>query len=230
MKILSIDTSSSKFSIAIGEDRGVVDIFDSNSVNQHSTELVPRISELLKKNSWNITEIDLFCVGVGPGSFTGLRVGVATMRGFAFALGKRIAGIPSVDAVAWPIADYKTPVCVMVDAKRENVYARFYNYESGESFLKPKSEVSLYKIDELMGMIKPPIAFVGDGLVNYRFKLLDKFGSSIKIADPQFWYPRSENLIKVFLDKVKNKQPYLDDVMALEPYYIYPKDCQIRKK
>lgn len=230
MKILSIDTSSSKFSIAIAKYKKIVDTFESDSINQHSTELVPRISDLLKKNSLKITDIDIFCVGIGPGSFTGLRVGAATMKGFAFALQKKIAGINSIDAIAFSVLNYKIPVCAIIDAKRENVYARFYNYESETDILKPEGEVLLYKIDELMNVIKTPIVLTGDGLAHYSSKLTDKFGSSIKISEQEYWYPKSENLIKVLLGKIENNLPYADDVMALEPLYIYPKDCQVRRE
>ncbi len=123
MKILAIDTSSKFLNIALGEDNFIIAEESHLLDRQHSALLVPKVKELLEKCNSNISDIDAFVIGLGPGSFTGLRIGVSSIKGFGIATKKPCVGVASIDALAMNAAVEKATVVPVVDAKGEQVYS-----------------------------------------------------------------------------------------------------------
>ena len=165
MRILSIDTSSATASVAIVEEGKLIEEKFSEDQKTHSEKIVPLVDELLKTTNLTLNDIDEFCVCTGPGSFTGIRIGVALVKGMAQALNKKVVGVSSLLGL---INSSKSEnVCAIIDALHENVYAQYIidgNY----------SEPDCINIYDLIKQLKnKKITFVGNGILKYR-DLLEK--------------------------------------------------------
>jgi tRNA threonylcarbamoyladenosine biosynthesis protein TsaB len=224
LKILGIDTSSKFLSIALAEDSDIIKEESFLLDRTHSSELVPKIKELLKKSRVAIKKIDGFVIGLGPGSFTGLRIGVSAVKGFGIASGKPCVGIASIDAIACNAMDEDAIIVPVIDAKRNQVYSAIYRKEG--SLVIKESEYLLLPIEKLMKNIKGEAVFLGDGLSLYRDKIKSLNREAIFLEE-KCWYPAAGNLIKLGLSKIgKAKKPNL---AKLVPLYLYPEDCQVKK-
>lgn len=165
MKILSIDTSSSICSIAILENKNVIKQMHNYSEKEHSETLMPMIDELFKSTNLSLDDINLIACSVGPGSFTGIRIGIATVKAFADAKNIPVVGVNSLEALAFLgiIEKGEGEYVSILDAKNDNVYFAIYKMK-GEQF-------SIYKNPEAMPIsqaityidnLKMPIYFLGD--------------------------------------------------------------------
>ncbi|MBU1147488.1 MAG: tRNA (adenosine(37)-N6)-threonylcarbamoyltransferase complex dimerization subunit type 1 TsaB [Candidatus Omnitrophica bacterium] len=231
MKILAIDTSSKMLSIALGDGKDIIKEENYLLDRRHSSLLIPKIKEMLEGSSLSINKIDAFVVGLGPGSFTGLRIGVSAVKGLGLALKKPCIGIASIDALAMnTMGNFvscpngqltKLPMVVpIIDAKRENVYSAIYEKKNGR--IIRKTDYLLIKVDKLLKKVKKDAIFLGDGVSIYK----DKIGRGIFLQE-KYWYPKAGNLIKLALPKIKRTKKC--DLARLEPIYLYPKDCQVKK-
>lgn len=223
--LLSADTSSSRFSIALLKGYRLIDGFESKPFNRHSSDLLPEIEKLLSKNSYLLKDMDAFCVGLGPGSFTGLRVGLTITRGMALALNKPIVGIPSIDGLAYNLFGQKGKLCPIIDAKQNKVYVRIYS--GGKKGPRPKSKILLLGIKELLSRVKEPTTFLGDGIRLYRNDILQELGKKARFAPESLWSPKAAITGRLGLERLKAGRK--DDPFSLSPLYIYPKECQVRK-
>ncbi len=223
--ILSADTSSLKFSIALLKGAELTEQFTSLTPGRQSSDMLLEIDRLLSKNALNIEDIDLFCVGLGPGSFTGLRIGLTTMRAMALALKKPIIGVPSIDALAHAVACNESDICVIIDAKQAKVYARFY--KQSKDTIKPVSKILLLPIDKLLARVKAPVLFTGDAIALYKEAILKANIPGVNFTSEETW--SSEAAVIGILSFSKWKKRYKDNVFTLSPLYIYPKECSISK-
>lgn len=223
MKILGIDTSSSNLSIALSDDKTII-LSESQFVERrHSSVLVPKIQAMLQKAGIAINRIDGFIVGLGPGSFTGLRIGVSTVKGFGLALGKPCVGIASIDAIAMNNTLACDMVIPIIDAKRGQVYACIYKRE-GNKFIR-LTQFLLLPVDELLKKVKGRPVFLGDGLKLYRGSI-ERFNKSAIFLGEDCWYPKAEHLIMLGFDNIKRHKN--TSMEKLKPLYLYPKDCQVK--
>jgi tRNA threonylcarbamoyladenosine biosynthesis protein TsaB len=188
---------------------------------------VPKIAELLKKSSVHVNKIDVFIIGIGPGSFTGLRIGVSAVKGFGIATGKPCIGVASMDSIACNAAgdEYKNKDIVpIIDAKRGQVYSAIYRIKNG--LPKRLSDYMLLPIDKLMAKIKTQAVFLGDAAPLYKDNILRSDQEAIFLSE-ECWYPAAGNLIRLGFSKIKKtKNMNLD---KLTPLYLYPEDCQVKK-
>ena len=189
--------------------------------------IIPLIEKALKKAKLSLRDINYFACGLGPGSFTGLRVGLAVIKGFAFSLNKPVVGIISLDCLAGSQSDFSGYVCPVVDARRSLVYSAIYRAKNGA--LKRKSRYLLVSPNELLAKFnnQDEVVFLGDGLSLYRDDIKKKLGLRAHFADDNFWYPDPRNLLRLAREKIKSKETA--DLDKLVPFYMYPKECQINK-
>lgn len=129
MKILAIDTSGMTASVAIVEDDVVIAEYNVNFKKTHSQTLLPMLEEMSKMTDFDKSSIDAIAVAAGPGSFTGLRIGAASVKGLSRALNKPIVAIPTVDGLAYNLYGSSSIVCPIMDARREQTYAGIYKFE-----------------------------------------------------------------------------------------------------
>jgi len=226
MKILAIDTSTKYLSLAVADDEKVLVSFHRDSAQRHATLIIAQIDKLLKKRRLRLKDIDCFAVSKGPGSFTGLRIGAATIKGLALATKNPIVGVPTLDVMAYNIKSGQSLIAPIVDAKRGNVYASLYSLNDGK--LSRRLKYSVLPISEFLNHIKGETIFLGDGIVPYRHLIVDKLKRKAKFAEEKDWYPKATIVAKLGLELFKKGK--LENTDKFTPLYLYPRDIQCRRR
>ncbi|HSV43461.1 MAG TPA: tRNA (adenosine(37)-N6)-threonylcarbamoyltransferase complex dimerization subunit type 1 TsaB, partial [Candidatus Bathyarchaeia archaeon] len=231
MKLLSLDTSTKHFSLAITDGEKPLASRTMTNDRVLSSKIIPALEQLFVKASLKPEAIDGVAVGLGPGSFTSLRVGVSTAKALAYALNKPIVGIPSLDAAAMNVAKGKADqVCTFFDARRGLVYASVYQcLEQGLGLI---SDYLLTEPAKVFKLLKGTVAFVGDAIPLYRDVIMDKAKMKTARFTPVFldekqWYPSAKNLAA--LARLRFAAKDIDRCDTLVPLYLYLEDCQVRK-
>lgn len=168
MKILSIDTASPICSVGILEDNKLIEDINTNNGLTHSEKLMPMIKQLLEETNLTLKDIDLLVCDKGPGSFTGIRIGVATIKAFADSLNIPSVGISSLDVLAYNVKK-DGYICSLIDAKNSNVYFALYKLGNSKyTLLENYLADSLENIFEILKKYDNKITFVGDGSISYK--------------------------------------------------------------
>ena len=131
MRILAIGTSSKNCTIAISEDKNLIKEININTGLTHSETLLPNIEMILKETNLTLNDLDAYAVSIGPGSFTGIRIGVATIKGLCLGVDKPVIAVPSLLALAYNQKDFNGYIVSCIDANNDNVYAGIYKNEGG---------------------------------------------------------------------------------------------------
>jgi tRNA threonylcarbamoyladenosine biosynthesis protein TsaB len=229
MNILAIDTSTKYFSLAVLKGGKICAKQDVVLDKVLSDSIIPAIDGILKKAKVSFQAIDGFAVGLGPGSFTSLRVGLSTIKGFCLATPKKVVGISSLDLIAQNIKmTVEKDICVITDAKRNMVYSAIFRLE--KKGIKRLGSYHLMEVKDLLPYIKKDTIFVGDGIALYR-DIIEKYfvstKNSIIFAQESFWLPKAEKLAMLSLNYFKRKKTH--DINKLVPLYLYPEDCQVTR-
>ena len=231
MRILAIDTSSKVLGVAILDEAGGEFEFNYSFELRHASHLIPTIKNVLGFAQLDLGDIDAYCVSIGPGSFTGLRIGVATVKALAAVDKKKVVAVPSLDVLACNIYDAKKTICVLVDAKKEKLYSAFYAYKSEK--LRRVSKDLLIGYDDLLekiGKYKNGVLLIGDGIEKLRTQNPGPRTQKEKMrfVAKEFWHPRAINVARIGLGMLKEER-FVKDVDALVPEYMFPRDVQCKK-
>ncbi|MCX5698011.1 MAG: tRNA (adenosine(37)-N6)-threonylcarbamoyltransferase complex dimerization subunit type 1 TsaB [Candidatus Omnitrophica bacterium] len=226
MKILGIDTTSKFLCLAL-YDNGKAYTCDLELGRRHSALLVPIIKSSIDALGWDIGDIDYFACGTGPGSFTGVRIGLAVIKGLAFGSKKPVIGIPSLDIMALNAAFIKTDKTIIpvIDAKRNLIYCGFYKIKDGS--LRKIKPYMLLSPEDLLKKIKPQDVLFGDALIAHS-EILTKRGKTANFLDKDHWSLQARNIIPLALERIRKKS--FGDTFSVKPVYLYPKECQIKQK
>ncbi|MBQ7541119.1 MAG: tRNA (adenosine(37)-N6)-threonylcarbamoyltransferase complex dimerization subunit type 1 TsaB [Clostridia bacterium] len=164
MKILAIDSSAAAASAALAEDGKLLGEFFLNVGLTHSCTLQPMVESLLRYAGVPIRDVDLFAVTNGPGSFTGVRIGVSAVKGMAQPLGKPCVGVSTLEAMAFNVRDTDSLICCTMDARRSQVYTALFEQRAGRIVrLTPDDAVSLAELGERLRQAGRQTVLVGDG-------------------------------------------------------------------
>lgn len=168
MKILAIDTASEVCSVAILEDKNVIKEISNEDANTHSVKLMPQIEQILKETNLTLNDIDLFACDKGPGSFTGIRIGISTIKAFCDIKGTPSIGITSLMALAYN-TDFDGYICSLIDAKNNNVYYGLFD-NSTKKHIKVNNYIAenISFVTEILKICNKPIFFVGNGSIVYK--------------------------------------------------------------
>lgn len=182
MKVLGIDTSSDVASVAVINDDRLIAEYTLNFKKTHSERLMPMIDEMLASCQHSLDDIDVFAVSVGPGSFTGLRIGIATAKGLAHACNKPIVPVCSLSAMAYNLPMCEHLIVPIMDARRQQVYTATYIWdEDGFKEIEEPRAVSIEECIEDCGNFVD-VVFVGDGVPVFRDYIISKMGNKAKFA------------------------------------------------
>lgn len=202
MKILAIDTSSVNCSVAILEDKNLIIEKNSNDEKTHSQKLLPLIDLTLSESNISLNEINLISCCIGPGSFTGIRIGVSTVKAFADATNIPIIGITSLESLAYNINNTGLIVS-LIDAKNDNVYFSLHEHDKNGKY----NLVLDYSADTIENILKKleqfsnkTLIFVGDGSVIHKEIINSKFNNIIFSAEKENMQ-NSFSLGKIGFDK-----------------------------
>jgi len=208
MNILAVDTSSVYLSLAVMKNGKIVSRLHKKAAMAHSSILVPSIDKVLKAARLNIKDIDVFAISVGPGSFTGLRIGVTTVKGLAYSLDKKITAIPTLDVIARNAKKFQGIICPILDARKGKVYSCLYRSDG-----KYVKKISPYLL-MTMGELKAKLA-----KYDKIYYLGDMIGS-------KNWFPKAEIVAELALEEIKRK--HFVSPEGLEPMYLYSRECDIK--
>lgn len=195
-----------------------------NVKSSHSEKLMTAIESALRQAGIGIDEIDVFCAATGPGSFTGLRIGLSTVKGFSFATGKPVVAVPTLEALAWNFPYSSHPVCAMFDARKSEVYTAVFKWDC-HGFLKTMDEVSVNPVD-IVKSLEGPIIYAGEGAVLYRDTIIAIAGKNALFAAPQHMSPSPANLAWLGLKKALNGD--FSEPLGLVPLYIRRCEAEVR--
>jgi tRNA threonylcarbamoyladenosine biosynthesis protein TsaB len=219
MRILAIDSSSSAASCAVlNENKLEAEIY-SNHKLQHSVILFPMIERILTMAEITIDDIDAVAVSRGPGSFTGLRIGVSAAKGIAQGGNKKFIAISGLDAIAFQQTGFEGIICPMMDALRDNIYTALYKWEKGD--LKRIYEYDALHIDELLQKLQEMgerVMFCGDAVDIHRSKLLEFEGLDVQIASRSLTMPRASSIAELALKNLNNGIE--DSIYTFSPIYL----------
>ena len=223
MKVLGIDTSSKNLSVAIVENNKLLAEFNGKVHLRHSQDLIPTIKSLLKTSGFKLEDLDGFALSIGPGSFTGLRIGVSTVKGLSLALPKPIAAVPTLDVIAGNFSADAPNICAVVDAKKNKIYACIYARESGT--IKRKSDYLLVTPEELLKNLHNTVVFLGDGIACYRERIVNQVPTA-RFTEEKLWFPKASVVASLGLEKLSKGETVSGD--ELVPMYLYSRECSIR--
>ena len=223
MKILAIDTATTSCSVAIINAGTLCAEITMRKAQTHSKHLMTAIDSTLEMANFSVNELDGFAVTIGPGSFTGLRIGISTIKGLALAVGKPVVGISTLETLAWQCADHAYLICPLLDARKAEVYAAAYRYR--ENRLIMQTDACVAKPEEFVRRIKESCIFVGSGARLYRREIESLLGDSAHFV------PQGQNIIRAssvaFLSQSRFRANDTDGIADLSPYYIRKSDAEL---
>ncbi len=164
MKILALDSSAIVASVAVCEDEKILAQYTLNNGNTHSETLLPMIESVMRSLELTVDDIDLFAVSAGPGSFTGVRIGAATLKGLAFASDKPCSEVSTLEAIAHNLRFHKGLICPVMNARRAQVYTALFRSDGKKlERLMPDSALAISELDKILSEYGEEICFCGDG-------------------------------------------------------------------
>ena len=225
MKILAVDTAEQSCSIALVEDG--VPVCESFLINRttHSRTLMDTIARMVEKEAAiTINDIDGFIAACGPGSFTGLRIGISVIKGLAFALSKPLAGVSSLDGIAFQFTFSSIPVCVLMDAKRSEVYFAMYHFSNG-SLIK-KSEERVLSPEEAISIaaVNSKCLFAGSGAMAFRSLIQKVMEDKALFAPPFQNFIKASALANIVFEDISRLSLSPDGII---PVYLRRSDAEI---
>lgn len=175
MKILAFDSSGLVASVAILEEEQLIAEYTLNYKKTHSQTLLPILDEIVKMTELDLNEIDAIAVAAGPGSFTGLRIGSATVKGLGLALNKPIVSVPTLEGIAYNLYGTDALICPMMDARRKQVYTGLYEF-NGKKFqiIADQTACPVEEILDRCNEFGRKVIFLGDGVPVYQDMIKDK--------------------------------------------------------
>ena len=223
MYILGIETATRTGGVAIVSEDGVLAEYTLNIEVTHSERLMSTVDRVLKDTGLLISNIDGFGVSIGPGSFTGLRIGLSTVKGLAFTTGKPVAAVPTLKALAWNTPHSRYPVCPLLDAKKKEVYAALYRYD-GRELVQDLPEMVL-PLAELADRVAGEVLFSGEGARLFAGDIERLFAGRAHLAPLSATVPSAASVAEIALDMIRaGRHTGPDD---LSPMYIRRPEAEL---
>jgi tRNA threonylcarbamoyladenosine biosynthesis protein TsaB len=214
---LALDTSSPSISAALLRGDEVAAEAHADASRHHAETIISIVDGVLRSSLLTIREVDLFAVTTGPGAFTGLRVGISTVKGFAYALGKPVVGVSALNALAHNAADSPATVCAMIDAKHSLVYTALYRTCEGSGVVGIGGE-SAVKPAEFLSTLTGEVVFVGDGARFYELLIRGALSGRARLVPVEYDRIKAGTVGLIGLKKF-----HVGDIvnaMAMTPWYI----------
>ena len=227
MNILAFDTVSSSFSIALKSDDSIIEISKEN-IKNHNSELIPILDDFLKENKLSLNNIDCIVLGIGPGSFTSIRIAFATIKSICYAKNIKIIGVSSLESLYQNIKSFDGLKLALIEARKGNVYANIYK---DDKKIKENLDLTYNEIIDLIDSISNKneiITLCGDGFSKNKEFFLESL-KNYKIND----LDNSFNIIKasnsILLSESRFKAGDFDDIFSLAPLYLRKSEAENKK-
>lgn len=222
MRILGIDTSTKYAGVAVIENGSLIAQSIMEFKAAHSEKLLPEIAHILEVMKTPIETIDYYSVTVGPGSFTGLRVAVSTLKGLSFVTQKKVIPVSTLEVIAWGVPYCKCQICPVLDARKKEVFAALFRWNDNE--IQRIKEDSVMNVEALAEWIKEETLFIGSGAELYKEKLIEKFGSKALFLSSIHSVPNPA-VVAFIASKRINEAIHARD---LKPVYLRKSEAEIK--
>ena len=222
---LGIETSSLVSSVALMDEHNLIGELTIQAGLTHSEQLVPHIDMLLRASQVERNELKGIVVSIGPGSFTGLRIGMGTAKAMAYALQTPLYGVMTMDSLARNVSYTDRTICTVIDAQKKHVYAGIYQYEGNE--LVCKEEPFVIPASDLLDRFRAnedKVLFLGDGIIRIE-KLLEDGDTNLTILDISQRIPKASSLLLAGRKLIDGNE--VSDPMDMVPYYIRRSEAEV---
>ncbi|EPR07693.1 tRNA (adenosine(37)-N6)-threonylcarbamoyltransferase complex dimerization subunit type 1 TsaB [Ruminiclostridium papyrosolvens] len=185
MRILAVDTSTNVASAAILEDDVIIGEYNCNRGKTHSQRLMPMVQHLMETVGLTVSDMDAFSASIGPGSFTGLRIGVTTVKAMAFAAEKPVISVHTLDALAYNIPFAENLICPMIDARNNQVFTAIYRFIGNKlERLTDYMGIPVTELADILRNMEGDTVFLGDACNMHMEYFVSELGNRVKIAPP----------------------------------------------
>lgn len=223
MYILGIETSTKTGSVAIISDQAVVAQYSLNIEVTHSERLMATVDRVLRDTGLTMNQMEGYAVAIGPGSFTGLRIGLATVKGLALATNRPVAAVPTLLGLARNLPYADAPVCPLLDARKKEVYAAVYAFRGNNlEQLMPESAVP---IASLADAIAGSVIFSGEASLLYRSEIEQQFGERARFAPFAASLPSAASVAEAGLALIRSGRHADPD--NLTPLYVRRPEAEV---
>ena len=221
MKILALESSAVAASAALCEDETLLGEYTLQNGNTHSETLLPLAEALLRSFSLSADDVDLFAVSAGPGSFTGVRIGCATLKGLAFGTNKPCLGVSTLEALAQNLIGQDGLICPVMNARRGQVYTALFSCkDQALTRLLPDSAMAITELDELLSQYEEPVMLVGDG-----YEITEAAMKHPIRPTPHRLRPQSAYSVAQVAKRMYDSGVRTDDI-SLVPVYLRPSQAE----
>ncbi|MEE8328945.1 MAG: tRNA (adenosine(37)-N6)-threonylcarbamoyltransferase complex dimerization subunit type 1 TsaB [Thermodesulfovibrionia bacterium] len=227
MKVLALETATTAGSIAIvSANEGLIGEVKINVKIAHAERLMKSIDWVLNASSTSINKIDAFAISIGPGSFTGLRIGLSTAKGYSYATSKPLVPVPTLDAFARMLPFCSHLICPMLDARKNEVYTGLYRWEQGicRKIIPETAAIP----QDFLKEIKEPTVFMGEGAKIYKKIIMDTLRNNASFAPASNMSPSASSVAEIAIEKLK--EGISSDPVSLTPLYIRKSEAEINWK
>jgi tRNA threonylcarbamoyladenosine biosynthesis protein TsaB len=225
MLVIGIETSTPQSTVALGSEQGMIGSTMLSRGSSNHEVVIPAINHLLRWAEIRPTQIRGVAVGLGPGLYTGMRVGIATAKTLAQVLGVPICGLASLDVVAFSTRYSRRLICATIDAKRGELFFGFYRPVPGG--VTRVSDFEVASPDRLTAELEArpeDILLVGNGALVYR-RTLEEAGSHLEFASPAYGFPAATALVELAIPRFQREE--FDRIENLQPHYLRRSDAEI---
>ena len=217
MFILGIDTATQIASVGITRGEEAIAEASTRAASNHTETLLPLIADVLSQANVSLRDIEGIGVSIGPGSFTGLRIALGTVKGLAYAMGQRVVGVPTLEALAHTVSDWEGLICPILDARKREVYAALFQRSRNGVFATVlPAQVSV--LNTVLAQISVPCLFLGDGVESYGTAIREHCGTQAHLLPFSTYHPRGSVVAKLAWARLS--QADSDDIATLVPSYV----------
>lgn len=225
MKVLGINTSTTFGSVGLVDTDRVMGEYSLNIPITHSERLMTCIDRLLTDARVRLDEVEGFSIALGPGSFTGLRIGISTVKGLAFATNLPVVGVSTLEALALNVLNATSKVCPILDARKKEVYAALFRTDPSYR-MKRLTPDMVTSPQALVEEIDGPVIFLGDGLEVYGNFLKRKLGRQASLVAPELGYVHGTVVARMGMNLIMKGKRL--DLASLVPHYVRRSEAEIK--
>ena len=226
MLVMGVETSAMQGGVALVGDEGLISEYTLSVQATHSERLLPAIDRMLREAGVGLDALSGLAVSIGPGSFTGLRIGLSTIKGLAYSTGLPVVGVPTLEALAWSVPFAGWQICPVLDARKQEVYAALFRYENG-TLVRVMEDTALAP-EALCARIRRRTIFLGDGLAAYGALFQRLLGDRMMVPPPASRGSRPACVADLGRERLIRGER--DPADSLVPRYLRPSEAELRRQ
>ncbi len=226
MLILGIDTATRIASVGVTRETEILAEASVEATSNHTETLIPLIADVVAQARVSLSDITGIGVSIGPGSFTGLRIALGTVKGLAYALGQRVVGIPTLEALACTVSEWEGLVCPILDARKREVYSALFR-RNPNGTLSPIWSAQVSSIETTLTQITGPCLFLGDGIETYGSTIRTHCGEGAKLLPFASHHPRGAMVARLAWERLSRADT--DSLASLVPSYVRPPEAVLKQ-